>query len=234
MSKKVNVIVMENKSFDGRSSLVYVEKNRGHWDLFFFDYGFQVGYQNGVFGGCDEDNISTEALEKLVNVVNENPSGHGSFIRSINAFETIKIKEYYASKQLQENHQDGQLQEQGNFSNAPETEERKEIREGDILESKYSYGGETQLFDFYKVLKVTATMVTLQMLKKKRTYFPDADGHIYYDTPCVVEPTDEPEDVPTIRRKIKTYRSGKQYVKPQDYYTATIWEGKPKETYNLH
>lgn len=137
-------------------------------------------------------------------------------------------------EELQEDLQGGQLQGQGNFNNAPEAEERKEIREGDILESKYSYGGECQLFDFYKVLKVSPTMVTLQMLKKKRTYFPEADGCIYYDTPCVVEPTNEPEDVPTIRRKIKTYRSGRQYVKPQDYYTATIWEGRPKETYNLH
>lgn len=119
------------------------------------------------------------------------------------------------------------------------------IQKGSIIQSKFTYGCEIMDYDFYEVVSVSEKgMATLRALQSETRYY-STDGHIYYDTPHDVRPTsltrtqyswktNREEPMPLMKRKIYNYGTDHEYLKPQEYHTAWLWDGKAKEVYNLH
>ena len=131
-------------------------------------------------------------------------------------------------------------------------QENKRIEKGVILEARYDYGWETTLYDFWEVLSVSPKgMATIRQLEKEHKYFPGADGCIYYDTPEEVTPSKSPvmkdnyHDLPNgsyvkvreevvVRRKIYNFGTDREYIIPEPYFKAKVWDGNPKAVHNWH
>ena len=111
--------------------------------------------------------------------------------------------------------------------------ERK-LNVGDILASKYVYGCETQLYTYYKVVKVLGdgNKVRLQKLRKHIVY--EGLPPYYYDTPRTSFPLNMEAEDKTILRSVK-YDDGWPVVKTEEYSRSYgVWDGEPLEEYNLH
>lgn len=112
----------------------------------------------------------------------------------------------------------------------------QKLNVNDIIASVSRYNGETQLYTFYKVVKVLGdgAKVRLQQLKKHTRYDREADGNIYYDTYHESVPLDIPATDKTILRQVK-YLDGEPVIKTSKYSRAYgVWNGEPLEEYNLH
>lgn len=111
---------------------------------------------------------------------------------------------------------------------------------GTILAAKYTYGSETQLWKFYKILGYTATRVRLVEIQSKTTYDDGKSGPHYYDAPRHCAPVmrfgkyDE-IGIPFLKKyRFSTY-TGEMCVSPEELYHAHgAWSGKPLEEYNYH
>ncbi len=89
---------------------------------------------------------------------------------------------------------------------------------GNILVSRYGYG--VSLVSFYKIVKKTEKMVTLQEMKSK---FTEHDG---YGQQGLVIPTNEKEDRTIFSRRI-LYSYDEPYVKINEYERARVWDNQP-------
>ena len=113
---------------------------------------------------------------------------------------------------------------------------KQRLNVNDIIASVSRYNGETQLYTFYKVVKVfgDCEKVRLQQLEKSTRYDREADGNIYYDTYHESVPLDIPATEKTILRKVE-YCKGTPIVATSSYSRAYgTWDGTPLEEYNLH
>lgn len=119
----------------------------------------------------------------------------------------------------------------------------KEILEvGDILAAKYTYGWECLLWEFFRVVRTTPSMVEIEQLKGKTVYDDGKTGPHYYDDPRHYDLVRDAEGNPVVdtngihgKRKVKYTKSGVPVVKPEDFYCSRgIWDGKPLESYNYH
>ena len=121
------------------------------------------------------------------------------------------------------------------------------VKVGDIFVSQWGY--DANLVDFYKVIKTTATTVTVVEIQSVSLNTGDryqGGNHVT----CGTEPVMEREfgdynaelgtrpiisETPKImRRKLKTRYSGEPSFKVGDYATARLWDGKPVLEYNNH
>ena len=112
----------------------------------------------------------------------------------------------------------------------------QKLNVNDIIASVSRYNGETQLYTFYKVVKVLGNgeKVRLQQLKKRTRYDREADGNIYYNTYHESVPLDIPATDKTILRQVKYY-DGEPVISISNWNRAYgVWNGEPLEEYNLH
>src|SRR5574344_1016219 len=94
----------------------------------------------------------------------------------------------------------------------------QKLNVNDIIASVSRYNGETQLYTFYKVMKVygDCEKVRLQQLKKNTRYDREADGNIYYDTYHESIPLNIPATDKTLLRKVEFY-NGTPIVAVNEY-----------------
>lgn len=124
---------------------------------------------------------------------------------------------------------------------------RKTIHKGDILAARYTYGGETLLYDFYRVENITEKTIRLVKLQKEYKY--QGEPPYYYDTPEWVYPNGEIACEEQWDNKKEAYvckpfiiarklfvdkYTGEQYCKPDAYHDARLWSGRPLANYNWH
>jgi len=131
-----------------------------------------------------------------------------------------------------------------------EVELSKTMQVGDILLASWGY--EANISDFYRVIKRTATTVTVEKLKSQVVGLGD-----FYDARRIM-PTDEVAternyhidgdiwEPIVLKRKIKTnviqswngllgdYEITREYIQPNDYTYAHVWDGTEQIDYNHH
>ena len=120
----------------------------------------------------------------------------------------------------------------------------KELKVGDVLAAKYTYGDEVLLWDFWYVMKTTATMVEICKLKSKTVYDDGLEGPHYYDDPYHLQPALVQDkdgnwcymlEGKVIRRKVKYNSAGEPVVVPEEFWRSCgVWDGRPLSGYNLH
>jgi hypothetical protein len=121
------------------------------------------------------------------------------------------------------------------------------VKVGDIFVSQWGY--DANLVDFYKVIKTTATMVTvveIHSLSLNTGNRYEGGNHVTCGTEVVMErefgeydPQTETRPVisetpKTLRRKLKTRYSGEPSFDVHEYATARLWDGQPVLEYNNH
>lgn len=116
---------------------------------------------------------------------------------------------------------------------------KQKLQVGDILAAKSTYSWEFLHYTFYKVLKVTESMVTLAKIETETIYDDGKTGGHYYDDPYCVTPKmidgHYVLDNETIRRKVSYTKEGLPRVKMDfDKISRGVWEGKPLRAYNYH
>jgi hypothetical protein len=87
----------------------------------------------------------------------------------------------------------------------------------DILECSWGYD-QTNV-DFYEVINATKSFVTVQKIGTKET------AEVGFMTTYATPDTSIRKEI--IRRKIKNYGSG-EFVQPEYYSSASIWDGSPQ------
>lgn len=121
------------------------------------------------------------------------------------------------------------------------------VKVGDIFVSQWGY--DANLVDFYKVIKTTATTVTvveIQSVSLNTGNRYEGGNHVTCGTEPVMErvwgeydPTLNKRvllsETPKImRRKLQTRYSGEPSFKAGDYANARLWDGQPVLEYNNH
>ena len=127
------------------------------------------------------------------------------------------------------------------------TLETQTVKVGDIFVSQWGY--DANLVDFFKVIKTTATTVTvveIQSLSLHTGNRYEGGNHVTCGTEPVMERefgdydpiTDKrallSETPKIMRRKLQTRYSGEPSFKVHEYATARLWDGKPVLEYNNH
>lgn len=120
----------------------------------------------------------------------------------------------------------------------------KELKVGDVLAAKYTYGDEILSWKFWYVTKITSTMIEIAELKRRRVYDDGKEGPHYYDAPYHYQPeltqNSKGEWCYTLtgarhRRKVTYTSYGEPIVKTEEYWKAIgTWDGRPLPGYNLH
>jgi len=112
---------------------------------------------------------------------------------------------------------------------------------GTIVYAKYTYGGETCLYHFYRIEGYTGKSVRITKLIEERVYDDGKTGPHYYDDPFHVKPkvVNGRYVLDTIiyksLRKIYTNSKGKMWFKPEEFFSYQgPWDGQPLEAYNYH
>ena len=101
------------------------------------------------------------------------------------------------------------------------TEKGHGLRVGDILASSWGY--DQTNWDFYRVVKRTATMVYLVKLSTIRNSSPDN-----FMVGTIHPKTDGPTGQ-AFRRKVDAYGEGDWIVRICSYEFAHKWDGRPKQ-----
>ena len=118
--------------------------------------------------------------------------------------------------------------------------DEKKLPVGTIMAARYTYGGETQLWKFYKILGYTPTKVRLIEIEGKTVYDDGKTGPHYYDDPRHCIPVEyfgryNEIGVPFLRKYRFSKYDGEMCVTPEEFYYASgAWDGKPLEEYNYH
>jgi len=114
--------------------------------------------------------------------------------------------------------------------------ERKPLKVGDIIASRYTYGDECLFYEYFRVTKVygDCEKVRLQKLAKYTKYL--TPPPYYYNSPHVSWPVLSTDaDEKPILRKVHFDSYGIPTVRTSDYYQSySVWTGEALEEYNLH
>lgn len=121
---------------------------------------------------------------------------------------------------------------------------KRELKVGDVLAAKYTYGDEILSWKFWYVTKVTSAMVEIAELKRKTVYDDGKTGPHYYDDPYHYQPelvqNKEGQWCYLLsgvshRRKVTYTSYGEPVIKTEEYWKAVgLWDGRPLPGYNLH
>ena len=112
---------------------------------------------------------------------------------------------------------------------------------GTIVYARYTYGGETCLYHFYRIEGYTEKSVRITRLETETVYDDGKKGPHYYNDPYHVRPKmiDGKYAIDSrlykSLRKLYTNSRGEMKFKPEEFLSYQgPWDGQPLEAYNYH
>ncbi len=110
---------------------------------------------------------------------------------------------------------------------------------GAIVMARYTYGGEILHYKFYAITGYTAKKVRIQEVESLVTYDDGLPSPHYYDSPKHIRPVTDSNGYAKLigNSKLVTYKieDGRMTFRPEEYYRFVgLWDGRPREVYNLH
>lgn len=112
---------------------------------------------------------------------------------------------------------------------------------GTIVYARYTYGGETCLYHFYRIDGYTKKGVRITKLEDERVYDDGKTGPHYYDDPFHVRPKMiddkyvlDPEIYKSLRKIYVNSRDEMRFKTEEFFSYQGVWNGQPLEAYNYH